>query len=255
MTCADAPSDLVELGGCTALVTGGAKRLGGAISRALAKQGVQVVVHYNTSADEAAAVVRDIEQGGGRACALGADLSAPEDAPALIDRAIAEAGSLDFLINSASVFPEQSLSGLDPGEVHRVLGVNALSPFMLARRFAEQGRAGAVVNMLDTMIADYDRKHVPYHLSKRMLFSLTRMMAVEFAPFVRVNAVAPGLVLPPEGEDLEYLERLASTNPLGRYGNPAGVAEAAVFLLRSGFVTGQTIFVDGGRHLRGSMYG
>jgi len=96
---------------------------------------------------------------------------------------------------------------------------------------------------------------VAYHLSKRMLFALTRMMALEFAPRIRVNAVAPGLIIPPPGQDESFLQRLASTNPLGRHGDPADVADAVLYLVGAGFVTGQVIYVDGGRHMRGAVYG
>ena len=101
---------------------------------------------------------------------------------------------------------------------------------------------------------DYDRDHVAYHLSKRALQSLTRMLAVELAPTVVVNAVAPGLILPPEGEDADYLERLAHTNPMNCWGHPQDVADAVRFLLQTRFTTGQTLYVDGGRNLRGKMH-
>ncbi|MFW6158915.1 MAG: SDR family oxidoreductase, partial [Planctomycetota bacterium] len=118
-----------------------------------------------------------------------------------------------------------------------------------------QGRDGAIVNFLDTRVVAYDREHVAYHLSKRMLFSLTRMMALEFAPAVRVNAVAPGLILPPPGRDRAYLERLKSSNPLNRVGTLGQVTEAVLFLLGNEFVTGQVVFVDGGQHMNGRTYG
>ena len=111
-----------------------------------------------------------------------------------------------------------------------------------------------VILGLDTMVMDYDKKHLPYHLSKRTLQTLTRIMAMEFAPAIRVNAVAPGLILPPAGKGLEYLEQLVSSNPLHRYGGPEDIVQAVFYLLGAEFVTGQTLFVDGGRHLRGSMY-
>jgi NAD(P)-dependent dehydrogenase (short-subunit alcohol dehydrogenase family) len=250
-----ARTDLIELAGKTALVTGAGKRLGAAVARALGRAGVQVVLHYCGSEGEAAALASELGGLGAQAWTIAADFRDPHAAEALFDAACAQAGPIDFLINSAGVFPEQTLSESTPEAIHANIDVNALAPFLLARRFAAQGREGAVVNFLDTMIRDYDRKHVPYHLSKQMLFSLTRMMAVEFAPNVRVNAVAPGLILPPLGEDDAYLEALAYTNPLQRCGHADGVCEAVLFLLRSGFVTGQVLYIDGGRHMRGNMYG
>lgn len=248
-------NDWLELRGQTALVTGGARRLGAAICRGLADAGVHVAVHFHASAAEAAALAEDLRARGVRAETVHAALDDPAAAPALLAGAEAAIGPVDLLINNASIFPEDGFANWTPEAVHRNVDVNALAPFALARALGARGRPGAVVNLLDTMIADYDRRHLSYHLAKRMLHTLTRILAVELAPGIRVNAVAPGLVLPPEGKDEAYLAGLAHSNPLQAYGGEAGVREAVLFLLRSGFITGQTIFVDGGRNLRGSMYG
>lgn len=241
--------------GKTALVTGSARRIGRGIALALARHGANVVVHFDTSAKEAADLAREIEMVGAKAWTLQADISNLEEAETVVPSAIELAGPLDILINNASVFPKGGLLSFSVEELEANLGINAVAPLLMARHFAAQDRDGGIVNMLDSRIVDYDREHAAYHLSKRMLFTLTRMMAIEFAPLVRVNAVAPGLILPPPGEDEAFLERLASSNPLNRYGSVEGVADAVLFLLRSDFITGQVIFVDGGRHLRGNMYG
>jgi NAD(P)-dependent dehydrogenase (short-subunit alcohol dehydrogenase family) len=199
-------------------------------------------------------LVASLRTVGHTAWAFTADLAEAAQAETLFEDVWETAGSIDYLVNSASIFPEAILDQLDLESLLPNLQINALAPFVLSRKLAARAGDGAVINLLDTRITDYDRAHVPYHLSKRMLYSLTRMMAVEYAPRLRVNAVAPGLVLPPVGEDEDYLAALASTNPLERYGSGEDVAEAVTFLLRSDFITGQTIFVDGGRHLRGSMY-
>ncbi|MBI2435879.1 MAG: SDR family oxidoreductase [Candidatus Hydrogenedentes bacterium] len=248
-------TDPVSLAGKTALVTGGAKRIGAATCLALAKAGSNVVVHYRHSAEEAKTLRGRLETAGVSAWTAQADLAESGGADRAWEAALRQAGHIDFLVNSASIFPTQTLTEMTPEDVHRNLDVNALAPMLLCRRFAEQKREGAIVNLLDTRAFDYDRNHVPYHLSKRMLFTLTRIMAVEYAPSVRVNAVAPGLILPPEGKDQAYLEQLRETNPLHRIGSPEDVAEAVLFLLRSSFMTGQVLLVDGGRHLHGSMYG
>lgn len=241
--------------GRTALVTGAAKRIGRAVSRALAEAGVHLALHCRRSRAEAEDLAREAAAFGVRAHVLEADLADPVAAEGLLPRAAEAAGPIDILVNNASIFPEDTLADLTPESVHRNVDVNALAPLLLGRAFAAQNRPGVIVNFLDTMIADYDQKHAAYHLSKRMLFTLTRMMAVEFAPAVRVNAVAPGLVLPPESKDEQYLLDRAHTNPLQRIGSAEGATDAALYLMRAGFVTGQVIFVDGGRHLRGSMYG
>jgi NAD(P)-dependent dehydrogenase (short-subunit alcohol dehydrogenase family) len=127
--------------------------------------------------------------------------------------------------------------------------VNAWVPFVLSRAFAQRIGRGKIVNLLDTRLKGYDWTHVGYILSKHLLAVMTRMMALEFAPHITVNAVAPGLVLPPPGKDETYLQSLVHTVPLQRYGGAQDIADAVVFLIRSDFITGNVIYVDGGRHL------
>ena len=243
------------LRGRRALVTGAAKRLGRAIALSLAEQGADVVVHYRSSQDEAREVAEHIRAMGRRAWMVQADFTKPAEAERGVGEACTAAGGLDILVNSASVFLDSRLADFRPEEFLADIQVNALAPALIARRFAAQCRQGHVVNLLDCRIVDYDAEHVAYHLSKRMLHAFTKMMALEFAPSIQVNAVAPGLILPPAGQTEEYLDALAETNPLKRHGDASDVAEAVGFLLRSRFITGQVIFVDGGRHLRGQMYG
>lgn len=222
---------------------------------AFAAEGANLVLHCRTSREAAEDTAREVRAFGVECWTLHADLATMADADSLVSRAIDLAGPLDVLINNASIFPQRRLTELTPEDIHGALDVNALAPFAAARRFARQGRAGVVINLLDARITDYDREHVAYHMSKRVLFDLTRMMALEFAPSVRVNGIAPGLILPPEGKDEDYLASLAHTNPLNRFGAPVDIAAAAVFLAKSDFVTGQVLFVDGGRHMRGNVYG
>jgi len=224
------------------------------VAWALAEQGVHVVIHYHQSESAASELQRGIASFGGQASILQGTIEMPDAAERLVNEAIALAGPLDVLVNNASIFDEISFAEMTLESMQRNMAVNAFAPVVLSRCFAAQGRLGAIINMVDTMVMDYDRKHVPYHLSKRALQALTRIMAVEFAPSIRVNAVAPGLVLPPPGEDLAYLERLSSSNPLLGHGGAEDVVEAVLYLLQAGFVTGQTLYVDGGRHMRGSMY-
>lgn len=243
------------LNGRRALVTGGGKRLGKAIALELARRGVNVVVHYLQSGEGAEAVCDECKRHGVEAHIIGADLGDAADAEGLISRAEAAAGPIDILVNSASIFPGDTLRTMTTQSLCENVSVNALAPLILGRTLAANGRLGDIVNLLDARIEDYDSNHAAYHLSKRMLASLTRMMAVEFAPEFRVNAVAPGLILPPEGKDQAYLEALADSNPLRAVGSPEDVTDAVVYLLSSVYVTGQTIFVDGGRHMKGRMYG
>lgn len=247
-------SGLLELSGKTALITGGAKRLGAFTALALARRGVHCVIHYRESEVEARQTAEEVSSLGVNAWLVQGDLSVSGVPEHVWERAETLSGGIDFLINSASIFPEATLEELSEASFAPNLTINTLAPFQLARKFAATGREGAVINFLDTMVRDYDRKHVPYHLSKKMLQHLTRMMTVEYAPRLRVNGVAPGLVLPPEGKDESYLESLKHSNLLQTYGCGEQVAHAVIFLIENSFVTGQTIYIDGGRNLRGCMY-
>lgn len=240
-----------SLDGKTALVTGAAKRIGRAIALALADEGANVVVHYNKSAAEAEALVGEIQARGVKAWAIKADLGVREEYEGLIPRAIEAAGSLDFLVNNASVFEPGGVGDLTFEDLLSTMETNAWAPLVLSREFARLARRGGIVNILDSHSAAHDRSHAAYILSKHMLHALTTMTALEFAPDVTVNAVAPGLILPPPGKDEAYLLKLAERLPLRRYGAPEDVADAVVFLLGNNFITGQFIYVDGGSHLRG----
>lgn len=243
------------LAGRIALVTGAGKRLGRAIALALADAGVHVIAHYNRSQAETQTLVREIEQRGTKAWMIRADLAQPEQVTGLIGRAQQMAGGLDILINSASIFPADTLRDATLESIALNEQINALAPLVLSREMAALGTGGHIINLLDTRVFDHDPLHFAYHLSKRTLFALTRIMAVEFSPKIQVNAIAPGLILPPEGKDESYLAKLAHTTPLQRYGSPRDITSAVLFLLGSDFITGQVIYVDGGRHLRGAFYG
>jgi len=175
----------------------------------------------------------------------------------LIERARAQCGPVDLLVNNASIFEPSSLLDVSVPDIQRNLQINALAPLQLARAFARQcvpDHAPQVLNLLDTRVTEYDRAHAAYHVSKRVLRDLTAMLALELAPDVQVNGIAPGLILPPPGRGPEYLQKLASETPLRRVGNVGEIVAAARFLWSSRYVTGQTIYVDGGYHLKGATY-
>lgn len=243
-----------DLEGKTALVTGAAKRLGRAVSLALADAGCNVVLHYRSSASEVEDLARQIEAFGRGAWPVAADIAEDGTADSLFDEAQEKAGPIDILVNNAAIFPADRIDALTWDSFVLNTRINAFAPLVLGRRLAQQGREGAVLNFLDTRVHDYDKEHASYHFSKRLLHSFTRFSAEAFAPKVRVNAIAPGLVLPPEGKDESYLAGLAHTNPLQRYGGEQDIADAALYLLRADFLTGEIIHVDGGRHLRGGLY-
>ena len=235
---------MMNLAKKTALVTGGAKRIGRAIVRGLADRGMDIVIHYNRSDEAAREAVHEVEAKGRRAIAIQADLGDGESASQLIAAAAKEAGPIDVLVNSASVFNKSGLLDFPFEELMREVEVNAFSPLALSRAFAAQGRSGVIINLLDSRMNSYDTTHTAYHLSKRMLYSMTRMLALELAPNIRVNGVAPGLILPPAGARESYLDEHKTENPLNRFGSVEGVAEAVRYLVAAEFVTGQVVYVD-----------
>lgn len=239
----------------TALVTGGAKRIGRTIVLALAKSGVDVVVHYNNSGRDADDTVSEAAALGVRAWKIRADLSNGDAVRALIPEALNTAGRLDFLVNNASIFPESRLDDLDPDDLRATLDINAVTPLTLAGHFARSTAEGCIVNLLDSRIERLDMNHVAYQLSKNMLHTLTGMMAVAYAPGIRVNGVAPGLILPPTDIDVSYIKRRGVKTLLGRQGSPENIADAVLFLVSNDFVTGQVVIVDGGENIKRSSYG
>jgi pteridine reductase len=244
----------VSLAGKTALVTGAAKRIGRTIATALAQNGVHVAVHYHQSAQDALALCEELGRLGVRAWAIQGDLMEAGQAEQVFREAAAQAGPIDMLINNASIFERDTLWEATDESIAKNVRIHAITPLILARELARQGRAGHIVNLLDTRVAVYGREHASYDLSKNMLLTLTRMLALELAPNVAVNAVAPGAILPPAGQSETYLAKLAHAIPMNRIGDPRDIVEAVLFLLQSRFITGQVIYVDGGTHMKGRLY-
>lgn len=240
--------------GRRALITGGAKRLGRETALALGRGGAALAIHYHSSKASAEALCEELQGLGSKAFPLQADLSDPAAVEGLFSRAWEGLGGMDFLVNNASIFPAGRLEETDIHEVHRNLQVNAWAPFILIREFWRRlrgsGARGSVVNLLDTRLVGGDLVHAAYHLSKATLGELTSLTALEFAPELQVNGVAPGAVLPPEELDEDYLNGLIKDLPLKRRGFPKDITDATLYLLDASFVTGQVIFVDGGRHIR-----
>ena len=229
----------------TVLVTGGGKRLGAAIARGCAAAGWRVVVHYGSSRAEAEALARDI---GG--VAVAGELSDPAGVPALFARAVAAAGGpIHALVNSASRFEEDRPEAIDPALAARLYAINTIAPALLTAALAAQpGLAeGAVVNLLDQKLANPNPDFFSYTLSKYALAGATEMMAMAFAPRVRVNAVAPGLTLPSGDQSADEFDRVARENLLRRPVGAERVAEAVVYLLGAASTTGQVIHVDSGQ--------
>ncbi len=235
-----------------ALVTGGAKRLGRAISLKLAGAGYAVAIHCNASVDEAEALASEIAAAGGRACVVSAELVDPAAVDGILPVAAAELGPVTLLVNNASLFINDSVTAIDVPTWNRQFSVNIRAPSVLAGAMANalpEGVEGAIVNILDQRVWKLTPQFYSYTLSKAALWAATRTMAQAFAPRIRVNGVGPGPVLANEhdGEDL-FLKEAAAT-PLGRPVSVDDIAEAVLYLARARSVTGQMIAVDSGQHI------
>ena len=239
----------MNLRGQTALVTGGAVRIGRAICEALAAAGVNVIVHYRHSSVEAEQLRAELEQRGVKAWTLAADLTSEAACRDLVERAAASAGRLDILINNAAVFHKDNLLATTEAKLFAEFWPNLFAPLLLMRAVAEKSSGGKIINLLDRRIAGFDTECVPYVLAKKALAELTQLAAKELAPRFTVNGVAPGAVLPPPGKGGDYLRDLAGPVPLQKQVTPADVAAAVLALLQSDAITGQLLFVDGGQHL------
>jgi pteridine reductase len=242
----------MELRGRVALVTGAGRRLGRALALALGARGMHVAVHYNASADgaeETAALIRDA---GGQARTLGADLTDARACEQLVDAAAVAFGALDVVVNSAAVMMRTPVGEVTPEDWDAMFALNLRAPFFIAQRAAPHlaKARGAIVNIADLAALETWPAYVPHGISKAGVVQMTRALARALAPDVRVNAIAPGAVLLPDDWDEAAGERLARTTPLARLGAADDVVQAALYLLAADYVTGETIVVDGGRHVR-----
>ncbi len=237
-----------RLHGQVALVTGGAVRIGAAIAEALADAGATLVIHHRHSGAAAAALAARLGGPGAPHFTVAADLTDLVAAAALPERVRALTGRLDVLVNNAAVFHPRGIADTDAAALTGEFQVNLFAPFVLLRAFAAGGGAGQVINLLDRRITASGAGATAYTLTKQALAGLTRAAALEFAPRIRVNAVAPGVVLPPVGVARIGARRIAAV-PLGRAVSPAEVGAAVVFLAENEALTGQILFVDGGEHL------
>lgn len=232
----------MKLKGQRVLMTGGAVRIGRAIADALLAEGAEVIIHFQTSEKEAKALSPKTIQ---------ADLSDPAQCEILLERAAEQFGKIDILINNAAVFYQTKLADALHDVVMKELQINLLAPLALIRSFARQNKTGKIINLLDRRITSHDTTCVPYMLSKKGLEELTKLAAIDLAPGITVNAVAPGAVLPPPKQADNPAWEYAGTIPLEKRPALADIADAVLYLLKSDVITGQTIFVDGGQNLLG----
>jgi NAD(P)-dependent dehydrogenase (short-subunit alcohol dehydrogenase family) len=238
----------------TALITGGAKRLGRAITEALAAAGFGVAIHYNTSAAEAEDLAATLRAGGaGRAVALPADLSREAEVATLVARAEAALGPIGVLVNNASTFERDEWDDATRASWDRHMEPNLRAPFLLtqsmARALPPQAR-GVVVNMIDQRVWSLTPHFVSYTVTKAALWTLTQTMALALAPRIRVVGLGPGPAVPSPRQSQADFDRQCASVPLGRGTSPDEVADAVMMVLALPSFTGQMLALDGGQHLQ-----
>jgi NAD(P)-dependent dehydrogenase (short-subunit alcohol dehydrogenase family) len=246
----------VEFAGRAALITGG-KRIGAVIAEQFAERGMDIALTYNRSADEANAVVDAVLSRGRRAVAIRANLVDATDCARAVDAAASEFGRLDVLVNMASVYRRVPLEQTDAGVWDATVNVDLRAAFLCsAAAIPHMRRAGAgrIVNFSDWLARSGRPRYegyIPYYVAKCAIIGLTEALALELArDQILVNAIAPGPILAPEGMDADESAAVEKATPVGRWGGADEIAKAVVFLIESDFVTGETIRVDGGRHVK-----
>ena len=243
-----------SLAGKAILVTGGARRVGAAIARRLHGAGASVLIHYRDSEADAVKLIGELNAARPKSAAkVKAELLAPIAPRAIIGAALDSFGRLDVLVNNASTFFPVAVGQIEASHWEELIGSNLRAPLFISQEAAPElaRHSGAIVNIVD-IHADRPLKGYPvYSIAKSGLAALTRSLAVELAPKVRVNGVAPGAIAWPEDGQFETAERtrIVETTPLGRVGSPEDIAQAVHFLACAPYVTGQILAVDGGRSI------
>lgn len=238
-----------------ALVTGGARRIGAAIARHLHQAGFRVLIHYHHSHDEARALAHDLNQTHANSVhTLCADLMVKQSATQLITHTINWAGRLDLLVNNASLFKKTPADALDEADWDALFTTNVKAPFWLSHAAYPQLKLqrGSIINITDIHADKPLKDYAVYCQSKAALSMQTQALAIEFAPLVRVNAIAPGAIAWPEQDNAlskTLQQKIIAKTPLKQHGNPLFIAKAVLSLAENPFITGQTLKVDGGRSL------
>jgi len=233
----------------TALITGGAKRVGKQIALYLADQGYNIALHYNTSTSEANETRKEILQKSKKCEVFQYDLRDEKNISQLINDVTKQFSDLNILLNNASVFKESSFTDTSPDFFNEMFLINFKVPFFLTKEFARHAKKGNIINFLDTRISKNKSKYFIYTLTKKILEDFTKMAALELAPSIRVNAIAPGFVLPPDNCDKDFFEQFKDKLPLKKSCNIKDLFNAISYMLHTSSITGQTLFLDGGESL------
>jgi 3-oxoacyl-[acyl-carrier protein] reductase/pteridine reductase len=241
----------MEIKNKVALITGGAHRVGKAITLMLAKAGANVVINYHTSAAQAEATAEEVRALGAKVLAVQADISKYEQVKAMAGQVKIWFGGIDILVNSADRWEKSPFPSEDLGPWERIIGTGVNGPYYVTNAFAplmlERG-GGAIVNIIDLSAWEAWPNFTAHAVAKTSLLALTRQFAIELGPTIRVNAVAPGPVLAPADYTPEVRERVAARTLLNRWGSPEDVAQAVKFLVEADYISSEMIRVDGGEH-------
>jgi len=235
----------------TALITGAAKRLGKAMANHLAKQGWNIAIHYNTSSDEAFLFRSELKNSypNQQIEMFNANLELADEVEDLIPQVIQKMSGIDLLINNASVFKPAKLLETSTDFLEYQMNINFRAPFILTRNFSKLIKYGSIVNFVDTRIVTNQTNFAAYSISKKALWEFTKMAAFELGPNIRVNAIAPGLTLPPENKEEDYLSKLAQSIVMKRPGGVEPILKSLDYILANEYLTGQLLFCDGGENL------
>ena len=243
----------MNLQNAVVLITGG-KRIGQVVAKELARRGADIATAYRGSRAEAEQTVQDVQALGRRAIAVQADVSREADCRALVAQTVAQLGRIDALVNMASVYRARPFATLTGQEWDEDLNVNLKAAFICSQAAAAQMTSGGhIVNFADWLAASGRpayKDFVSYYVAKAGVKALTEALALQLAPSILVNAIAPGPILPPPDLTEEENREVAAATPLGRWGGEIEIAKAVIALIETEFITGETIRVDGGRHLR-----
>ena len=242
----------MKLDGKVALVTGAGTRVGRVIALALGKAGMRVGLHYYGSEKGARQTADEIIASGSAARTLPGDLTDPATGPRVVEHIAKVFGSLDVLVNSAAVMLRTPVGEVLVEDWDAMFALNLRAPFFLSQSAARvmKDRGGVIINIADLAAFEAWRNYIPHSITKAGIVQMTRGLAHALAPKIRVNAIAPGAVLLPDGWTEAQRDKLVGTTPLGRIGAPEDVAQAVLYLISADYVTGETIIVDGGRRVR-----
>ena len=235
----------------TALVTGATKRIGRALTLQLADMGYNIALHYNFIGSDARKLMFEVEERGVQCELFRTNFLNEEETESLIGHVAEKFDDVSLLVNNASIFQQGRFLETDTALFNSHFDINFKAPFILTRDFAREFKSGQVITILDTKIAHNDGAHFAYTLSKKVLGEFTKMAAKQLAPDIRINAIAPGFILPPAGheDDSEYIKQLEQLIPLKTKGDLKDIINALEYLIENPYLTGQILYIDGGKNL------